>query len=104
MLRVQQRLGIAGTLSMPTVHALCHEVELAPAVVIPGTVNLVTALSHHIYCQLPVFITYSESDAISNIRSRVTNHGTVGGGDFTVTVHILKLQVTRSDGCKCIFR
>ena len=30
--------------------------------------------------------------------SRVAYHGTVGSGDFTVTVHVLEFQVARSDG------
>ena len=89
---------------MPTIHALCHEVELTPVVVIPSAVNLIAALSHHIYCQLPILITYSEGNTISNIRCRIANHGTVGCGDFAVTVHVLELQVTRSDGSQLVFR
>ena len=56
MLRIQQGLGIACTRSVPAVHALFHEVELVPVVVVPGTEYLVTALSHHVDAELPVFI------------------------------------------------
>ena len=98
MLRVEQGLGIACTRSVPAVHALFHEVELAPVVVVPGTEYLVTALSHHVDAELPVLIAYAEGDAVSDIRGRVAYQGTVGSGDFTVTVHILEFQVARSHG------
>ena len=54
-------------------HGLCHEYKLR----IPGTVNLVPPCPS-CTANSSFFITYSESDAISNIRMRVTNHGTVG--------------------------
>ena len=98
MLRIQQGLGIACTRSVPTVHALFHEVELAPVVIVPCAEYLVAALSHHVDAEFPVFIVDTESDAVSDIGSRVAYHGTVGSGDFTVTVHILELQVARCNG------
>ena len=88
MLGVQQRLGVACTGTMPAVHALLHEIELAPVVVVPGTVNLVAGLSHHIDAQIPVLIAYAKGNAVAHVGGRVTNHGAVGGGDFTITVYI----------------
>ena len=102
MLHVEQRLAVAGTFTMPAVQALLHEVELAPVVVVPCTVDFVTGLSHHVNTQFPVFVTYIEVDAVSHVRSRVADHGTVGRSDFTVAVYVYELQVTRCNGCQCI--
>ena len=55
-------------------------------------------MSHHVDAELPVLIAYAEGDAVSDIRGRVAYQGTVGSGDFTVTVHILEFQVARSHG------
>ena len=68
MLRIQQGLGIACTRSVPAVHALFHEVELAPVVVVPCAEYLVAALSHHVDAEFPVLIVYAEGDAVGNIR------------------------------------
>ena len=70
MLGVQQRLGVAGPFTVPAVHALLHKVELAPVVVVPGTVNLIAALSHHVNGKLPVLVAQAEREAVGDIGCR----------------------------------
>ena len=61
VLRIQQGLGVACARPMPAVHALFHEVELAPVVVVPCAEYLVAALSHHVDAEFPVLIVYAET-------------------------------------------
>ena len=51
MLGVQQWLAVGSAFSVPAVHALCQIVELCKVVIVPGTENLVTMLSHHVDTQ-----------------------------------------------------
>ena len=104
VLRIQQGLGVACARPMPAVHALFHEVELAPVVVVPCAEYLVAALSHHVDAEFPVLIVYAEGDAVGNIRGGVAYHSTVGSGDFAVAVHVLEFQVARCDGGQRVFR
>ncbi len=67
MLGVQQWLGVAGPFAVPAVHALLHEVELAPVVVVPRAVNLIAALPHHVNGKLPVLVTQSEREAVGDV-------------------------------------
>ena len=56
MTGIQDRLCIGCTFAVPTVQTLLHIVELRPIVIVPSTVNLITALSHHVNTQFPTFI------------------------------------------------
>ena len=56
VLRIQQGLCVRSAFSVPAVETLFHIVELCPIIVVPRTIDLVAALSHHFHAEFPVLV------------------------------------------------
>ena len=97
-------MAVGCSFSVPAVHALCQIVELGKVIVVPCTEDLVSALSHHIDTKRPVLVIHAERETVSDIRCRITYHGTVCGSDLSVVIDIGEFQVTGSNCSKCILR